>query len=97
MRHSALSLTAAIALAAAVAAAPTGVRAANADHPYENIDKRNDAGNDTGDSQVETLNRGQLDENQRPAAGQPTFSGPTGPVVVLPQPGNQPPPQPANR
>jgi hypothetical protein len=96
MRHSALSLTAALALAAAVATAPAGVRAANADHPYENIDKRNDAGNDTGDSQVESLNRGQLDENQRPA-GQAPFSGPAGPVVILPQPGTQAPPQPTSR
>lgn len=38
--------------------------AANADQPHQNVDKRNDAGNDTGDSRVESLNRGQLDRNQ---------------------------------
>lgn len=37
--------------------------AADAAHPYSNIDHSNDAGNDTGDSQVETLNQQQLDEN----------------------------------
>jgi hypothetical protein len=90
-------LTAGLALAAVVGTAPAAVRAANADHPYENIDRSNDAGNDTGDSRVETLNKGQLDENQRPA-GQPPFSGPAaGSVIVLPQPGNAPSAQPTNR
>ena len=55
-------------LAVAVSALPA--RAANADHPYQNVDKRNDSGNDTGDSRVEGLNRGQLDQNQQGAAPQ---------------------------
>jgi len=37
--------------------------AANARHPHQNINPRVDAGNDTGDAQVEELNRRQLDEN----------------------------------
>lgn len=48
-------------LALAFAGAPA--MAANARHPYANIDRRVDAGNDTGDSQVDQLNRAQLDEN----------------------------------
>ena len=47
--------------ALALCASPT--LAANARHPYQNIDPRVDAGNDTGDALVEELNRRQLDEN----------------------------------
>ena len=36
--------------------------AANATHPYANIDPRVDAGNDTGDSQVDQLNQAQLEQ-----------------------------------
>jgi len=50
--------------------APAPLLAANADAPYQNVDKRNDAGNDTGNSQVDRLNSGQLDANQPPASGQ---------------------------
>lgn len=66
--------------------------AANADHPYSNVDKRNDAGNDTGDNRVEGLNSGQLNENYKgpvqlrtpsaPSAG--TTSTPPGAVAVAP-------------
>ena len=35
-------------------------RAANADHPYSNINPQNDAGNNTGDSRVDALNQAQL-------------------------------------
>ena len=35
--------------------------AANARNPYGNIDPSNDAGNDTGDLQVEALNQAQID------------------------------------
>ncbi len=34
--------------------------AANARNPYGNVNHANDAGNDTGDSQVEALNQAQL-------------------------------------
>lgn len=47
----------------------TPVLAANADKPYANVDRSNDKGNSTGNSRVEDLNRGQLDQNQRPAQG----------------------------
>jgi|SRR5690348_10351081 hypothetical protein len=39
--------------------------AANADAPYSNVDRRNDAGNDTGDSRVEQLNSNQLNGNYK--------------------------------
>ena len=59
-------LTAALALAAGTALAPTfplGAHAANARNPYGNVNHKNDAGNDTGDSQVDQLNAAQLDQN----------------------------------
>jgi hypothetical protein len=37
--------------------------AAHAGAPYTNVDPRNDRGNNTGDSQIEGLNQGQLDQN----------------------------------
>ncbi len=39
---------------------PVAAFAANANNPYSNVDHRNDAGNNTGDAQVESLNQGQL-------------------------------------
>ena len=50
-----------------LAAAPA--LAANADAPNRNVDKSNDKGGPTGDDKVDVLNKGQLDENQRPAGG----------------------------
>jgi hypothetical protein len=47
-------------------AAPIAAHAANADHPYSNVDHRNDAGNNTGDSQVDRLNQAQLETNGSP-------------------------------
>lgn len=41
--------------------------AANSEAPDRNVDKSNDAGGPTGNDQVERLNKGQLDESQRPA------------------------------
>ena len=49
----------AVAMGAALYAAPAD--AANARKPYSNVNKRNDKGNDTGDSQVDRLNQQQLD------------------------------------
>jgi len=49
--------------------------AANASAPYANVDHRNDAGNDTGDSQVDKLNDMQLDKN---------YKGPTYPQGAPP-------------
>ena len=57
----------AIALTLLFAAAAPAV-AANGDAPHSNVDKTNDAGNSTGNDKVDALNRGQLDENQKPAA-----------------------------
>ena len=43
-----------------ILAAPVTAFAANANNPYANVDHRNDAGNNTGDAQVEPLNQAQL-------------------------------------
>ena len=74
---------AAIAIVPAFVLAPTAVFAAHAGAPYTNVDHSNDMGNDTGDSQVESLNAGQLNENYQgpvelraPAAGQQTAPTP---------------------
>lgn len=48
----------------AAAATSSAARAADADKPYSNVNKKNDAGNNTGDSSVDKLNDRQLDENQ---------------------------------
>jgi hypothetical protein len=47
-------------------AAPFAAHAADAEHPYSNIDHRYDAGNNTGDSQVDRLNEAQLESNGSP-------------------------------
>ena len=49
------------------AVAPHAAMAANAKHPYKNVSKTNDKGNDTGDSEVDKLNQQQIDKNK--AAG----------------------------
>ena len=60
---------AALALASAGALRPA--YAAHAGAPYTNVDRRNDAGNDTGDSQVDQLNAAQLNQGAAPAPAQP--------------------------
>ena len=58
------TLVAGAALAACVAGLiPLPSHAANWHHPYTNVDRTNDAGNDTGDSQVDRLNAAQLNQN----------------------------------
>jgi hypothetical protein len=57
------ALLAALALAAAPALLPTHAFAAHAGAPYSNVNHRNDAGNDTGDSKVDQLNAAQLNQN----------------------------------
>ena len=57
------TLLATFALVAAPAVVPSVAFAAHAGAPYKNVDKRNDAGNDTGDSQVDKLNAQQLNQN----------------------------------
>ena len=80
------ALAFALALASASLLQAPSAEAANANQPYQNVDKSNDKGNDTGDSKVETLNNAQSDRNyvgQNKADqgnnGQPTVSAP--PVV----------------
>jgi hypothetical protein len=51
-----------------LALAPRPAFAANSDAPYTNVDPRNDRGNDTGDSQVDGLNKSQTDRNYWPDA-----------------------------
>ena len=41
---------------------PVAAFAANAKHPYTNVHKTNDKGNDTGDAEVAKLNQQQLDQ-----------------------------------
>jgi hypothetical protein len=86
-----------VAVPALAVSAPAAL-AANADAPYQNIDHSNDKGNDTGDSQVEGLNNGQLNGNytgpvqmRTPAAGAPVVMAPVvqvpaGPAPVAPPP-----------
>ena len=62
-------MLAALALASGAALRPA--YAAHAGAPYANVDKRNDAGNDTGDSQVDQLNAAQLGQGVAPAPSQP--------------------------
>ncbi len=69
-------LASAAVLALAAFGAPTA-QAANARKPYANIDRSNDKGNDTGDSQVDRLNDMQLDRN---------YAGPRYPVGTPPPP-----------
>lgn len=74
-----LLLLSGLAVGTTLALAPTHARAANADHPYQNVDHSNDNGNNTGDSKVEGLNAAQLDENQKPPYQQ-------SPSIVVTQP-----------
>ena len=83
----------ALALGLALGIAPAF--AANARQPYSNVDKRNDRGNDTGDSQVERLNQQQLDQARsvngpamapNPGLGAPMME-PMAPMPMAPAPG----------
>jgi opacity protein-like surface antigen len=47
---------------AATLAAPSIAMAANAKHPYQNVNHKNDAGNTTGDEATAKLNQQQLDQ-----------------------------------
>lgn len=65
MRTLTVLRNAAVALLPAFALAPSAAFAAHAGAPYSNVDHSNDMGNNTGDSQVDGLNAGQLNENYR--------------------------------
>ncbi len=87
---------------AAVSVSRPIIAVADARHPYSNIDHSVDAGNDTGDLQVDILNEQQLNENYRGPYyyGRPPPPGvrpPAGPPPVAyrpPAPGYYPPPPP---
>ena len=66
---------AALVMAATVSAGPA--LAANAKHPYRNIDHSVDRGNATGDREVERLNQQQLDmlRGQTPTSMTAPFQG----------------------
>ena len=55
--------------------------AANARNPYGNVNHANDAGNDTGDSQVPALNQAQLDQGQPSVAPYPYSYAPARPYA----------------
>ena len=83
----------AFALVPAFALTPSPVFAAHAGAPYDNVDHSNDMGNDTGDSKVDGLNAGQLNQNytgpvqlRTPAATPPAGQAP----VVQAPPGVPP-------
>ena len=61
-------MLAALALASGAAMHPA--YAAHAGAPYANVNKTNDAGNDTGDSMVDQLNAQQLNQGATPAPAQ---------------------------
>lgn len=55
------TITAALALTMALGSLAPAAMAANARHPYRNVDRRIDKGGPTGDDQVDKLNQRQLD------------------------------------
>ncbi len=61
-----MRLTTTAVMIALTLAAPACL-AANANNPYGNINPANDAGNNTGDLQVEALNQAQIDDGPRAA------------------------------
>jgi hypothetical protein len=72
---------------ATIALVPSAAHAANADNPYGNVDHRNDAGNDTGNSRVDDLNARQLNKNYQ---GSVEPRAPSGTGMAMPAP---PPPR----
>jgi hypothetical protein len=69
----------------AIALGPSAAHAANAGNPYGNVDHRNDAGNDTGNSRVDDLNAQQLNKNYKGPLEPRPPSG-TGMAMPTPQP-----------
>ncbi len=57
----------------------TAAMAANVNQPYQNVDRTNDKGNDTGDSKVESLNGAQSGQAvNQPASAQTAPAKPSG-------------------
>lgn len=77
--------------------APIACLAADASHPYQNVDPTVDAGNNTGDDQVEALNQAELDRLPTPSPYVPTgpiaMPYPLAPTYYAPPPVYYPPPQ----
>lgn len=73
----------ALALTMAVGSFVPAAMAANARHPYKNVDRRVDKGGPTGDDQVDKLNQQQLDA-ARSANGTPAGMVPMGAPVYQP-------------
>ncbi len=71
-----------------LALAPASVQAANAKNPYANVDRRNDSGNDTGDSKVDALNAAQLNQNYVPGTNERMMNG--GQAAPMGAPGSMP-------
>ncbi|HEX5327151.1 MAG TPA: hypothetical protein VFW75_10830 [Acetobacteraceae bacterium] len=87
-----LAAAAILAAGAALATLPAPVQAANARHPYSNVDKRVDKGGDTGDSQVEILNQRSLDAARgQSAAVAPGTMGASPPMTNPAAPANKTP------
>ena len=63
IKSTAVLLGTLLAIGSGLAATPRPALAAHAGTPYTNVDRSNDRGNNTGDSQVEGLNERQLNQN----------------------------------
>jgi hypothetical protein len=57
------ALLSALVFATGVALVPVASYAAHAGAPYQNVDRKTDKGNDTGDAKVDELNDAQLNKN----------------------------------
>lgn len=75
------TVLATFAIGASLTLAQMSAFAANADNPYGNVDHRNDAGNDTGDSKIDGLNAQQLNQNYK---GPLELRTPSQPIVLMP-------------
>ncbi len=78
-KENAMKLTATTLIMIGLTEAAPPCLAANTNNPYSNANSTNDAGNDTGDSQVEALNQAQIDDGPqpiRPARASPRFAPP---------------------
>lgn len=89
MRTLLTASAAALVVLAGASLLPSGAQAANARNPYGNIDRSNDRGNPTGDSETERLNAMQLDQNYR-GPYYPVGSAPPPVVAPLPPESEQP-------
>ena len=85
-----IHILSALALFAAPALAPSVAHAAHAGAPYKNVDKKTDAGNDTGDSKVDQLNAAQLNQNYKGQNPGDMSGGMAAPAPMTPMPAPKP-------